>query len=204
MLVAGVGGLIALGILINTPAFQTATEAFTARMEMANGAEGGLQGVLADRYLGGLIGALSYNPGNYHFFGGGLGMGTNAGSMLMKGDVHFLIAEGEWGRLIGEMGPLLGLLAILIRLLFSGRLVIQAFKKLSGGELLPWLLLSFALLTIPQGQWAQPTSLGFCVMIGGLVLASLRTEKSNFRTNDTASRKISSSMKQSFERPKMG
>jgi len=33
------------------------------------------------------------------------------------------------------------------------------------------MLLSFALLIIPQGQWAQPTSLGFSTLIGGLMIA---------------------------------
>jgi hypothetical protein len=50
------------------------------------------------------------------FFGFGIGMGTNAGARLLIGrsDV-FLIAEGEWGRMIGEMGAIFGVGAILIR-----------------------------------------------------------------------------------------
>lgn len=175
MVFAGIGGLVALLALSNTEFFKTATEAFTTRIENANEAEGGLTGVLGDRYLGGLIGALSYRSVDYPFFGRGIGMGTNVGAQLLSGDnTKFLISEGEWGRLIGEMGPLLGVLAILIRVIFSGSMAVSAFRKLSAGDLLPWLLLSFVLLNIPQGQWAQPTSLGFCIFSGGLLLASLR------------------------------
>lgn len=181
MIITGVIGLIALVVLSNTEFFQTATEAFTARFESANESEGGLEGVFGDRYLGGMIGALSYSGRDYAFWGQGIGMGTNVGAMLLTGRTQFLISEGEWGRLIGEMGPLLGILAILIRLFFSGALAVSAFKKLSKGDILPWLLLSFALLNIPQSQWAQPTSLGFSIVIGGLVLASLQ-EKRNLHS----------------------
>jgi hypothetical protein len=175
LIFSAIGGALGLAILSNTEFFQTATEAFSTRIELANSQEGGLSGVLGDRYLGGLIGALSYSSVDYPFFGRGLGMGTNVGAQLLEGDRNvFLISEGEWGRLIGEMGPLLGVLAILIRLVFSGSLAVSAFRKLSEGDLLPWLILSFVLLNIPQGQWAQPTSLGFCIMSGGLALASLR------------------------------
>lgn len=176
LIFTALGGILALLLLSNTEFFQTATEAFSTRIELANSTEGGLSGVLGDRYLGGLLEALSYNSVDYPFFGRGLGMGTNVGAQLLEGDRNvFLISEGEWGRLIGEMGPLLGMLAILIRLVFSGTMAISAFRRLSEGDLLPWLLLSFALLNIPQGQWAQPTSLGFCIVCGGLTLASLRS-----------------------------
>ncbi|NTS39530.1 hypothetical protein HRG84_01315 [Flavisolibacter sp. BT320] len=175
MIMTGICGMIALAFLSMTPFFQTATEAFTERFTSANETEGGLEGVLGDRYLGGMLGALAYNPVSNSFFGQGLGMGTNVGAMLMKGRMAFLISEGEWGRLIGEMGPLLGVLTILIRLALSATLTLKAFRRLSSGDILPWLLVSFALLNIPQGQWSQPTNLGFTVLSAGLVLASMNT-----------------------------
>jgi hypothetical protein len=73
--------------------FQTATGAFTSRFEVANEAEGGLEGVLIDRYLGGMIGAIT--EVRDYFFGYGLGMGTNVGSMLLTGGQGFLISEGS-------------------------------------------------------------------------------------------------------------
>jgi hypothetical protein len=179
MIFAVIGAAAALLLLSNQPFFQKATEVFTTRLDNASQTEGGLEGSLVKRYLGGMIEALSYNSVDYPFFGSGLGMGTNVGAMLLSGQRDFLISEGEWGRLIGEMGPLLGVLTILIRVIFSGWLAVAAFMKLSKGELLPWLLLSFVLLNLPQGQWAQPTSLGFVVMSTGLLLASLRERNSS-------------------------
>lgn len=156
--------------------FQTSTEAFTARLEGASEIEGGLEGTLIDRYLGGLVTAIS-NSADKPFFGYGIGMGTNAGSKMLTGGVTFLISEEEWGRLIGEMGALLGLLAIFIRLAFSFKISLASYKNIKAGDFLPWILLSFALIVIPQGQWAQPTALGFSTFIGGLVLAALNNHE---------------------------
>lgn len=168
------GLLVALVILSQVSFFQTATEAFTNRFDNANRIEGGVEGVLLDRYLGGLIGAiLGHDNESLPFFGFGQGMGTNVGSMLLTGKSKFLIAEGEWGRLIGELGPLLGMAIIFIRISLSAKICFATFSALQKGNLLPWFLVSLMLLVFPQGQWAQPTSLGFSTLMVGLVIASL-------------------------------
>lgn len=173
MTMAVLGGSIVLALLSNTSYFQTAFGAFSSRFETANEVEGGLQGVLIDRYMGGMFGALAQS-GDKPFFGYGLGMGTNVGAMLLTGKQVFLIAEGEWGRLIGEMGPLLGVAVVLIRVSLTIRIAFAAYRKMIAGDLLPWILASFGLMNLAQGGWAQPTSLGFGTLIGGLMMASLR------------------------------
>jgi len=172
-------GIVITGIILSQSSdFQTALGAFTARFESASETEGGVEGVLLDRYLGGLWSALAWSgSSNLPFFGLGLGMGTNAGSMLLTGDVEYLIAEGEWGRVIGELGPMLGLMFILLRIGLCVKLLLAAYHKLGAGDALPWMLLSFGLLVVPQGQLGQPTTLGFCTLIGGLMLASLRVQR---------------------------
>ncbi|MFL5787223.1 MAG: hypothetical protein ACJ748_04160, partial [Flavisolibacter sp.] len=177
MITSFVIGAVIISFLSNYAFFETALNAFYARFESANDAEGGMQGVIGDRYLGGMIGALT-NSADRPYFGYGIGMGTNVGSMLLTGDRTFLIAEEEWARVIGELGPLLGISFIFIRVALSIKMTIAAIKKLILHDVLPWMLLSFGLLTIPQGQWAQPTSLGFSILIGGLILASLKKEES--------------------------
>jgi len=173
IILAGIILVFGLLILSQLSFFQTATEAFTNRFDTANTSEGGLQGVLADRYLGGLVGALK-SSAEQPFFGYGIGMGTNVGSKLLTGKITFLIAEGEWGRVIGEMGAILGLSIIFIRLGLCLKLAVHGYRRMVYGDLLPWMLLSFGLLIIPQGQWAQPTNLGFSTLIGGLLFSSMR------------------------------
>jgi hypothetical protein len=170
----GIVGFISIALLSQTKFFQTSIGAFTDRFETANDAEGGASGVIGDRYVGGMVGSI-LGSSNVPFFGYGMGMGTNVGAMLLSGKTTFLIAEGEWGRLIGESGALLGLIIIFIRLALVAKLSVLSFKKLNSGDLLPWMLLSFGALNIPQGQWAQPTGLGFSVLVGGLIIASFKT-----------------------------
>jgi len=178
--------VVALAILGQITFFQMATEAFTERLTGANESEGGVKGVLGDRYFGGLGSALS-NSTEQPFFGFGIGMGTNVGSNLLTGGTKFLISEEEWGRVIGEMGAIMGIGVILVRLGLSLKLFIFGYRQMIRGDLLPWMLLSFALLVIPQGQWAQPTSLGFSTLIGGLLFASFSKAKSSEKnTEDTS------------------
>src|SRR5260221_8793698 len=151
MIFIGMGIMIAMMFLSKASFFQTATQAFSNRFETANEQEGGVKGVLVDRYLGGMAGVLTQSA-EMPFFGYGLGMGTNVGGMLLSGKRDFLIAEGEWGRVIGEMGMLLGLFIIFIRLALSVKISIACYKKLMMGYLLLWILLSFGLLNLPQGS----------------------------------------------------
>jgi hypothetical protein len=128
---------------------------------------------LIDRFLGGMGKALANSLDN-SLFGMGIGMGTNVGAVLLSGSLVFLVDEGEWGRLIGELGPLLGLAIILMRLMLTFKMSRAAYSQLSTGHVLPWLLLSATIIPLAQGQWAQPTSLGFSVLAGGLLMASLK------------------------------
>lgn len=170
---AVIGFALILTVLSKVSYFQTASDAFLSRFTSANNNEGGLEGTIGDRYFGGMSSALA-NSTEQPFFGYGTGMGSNVGSMLLTGGHRFLISEEEWGRVIGETGAVMGLAVILLRLILSFKFLSLAYKKMVNGDMLPWMMASFALLVIPQGQWAQPTSLGFATLIGGLLFASMR------------------------------
>jgi hypothetical protein len=115
------------------------------------------------------------SAGSQPIFGQGIGMGSNVGAMLLSGSRTFLLSEGEWGRTIEELGAILGLAVIFARVGVAFSILRSSYKKLATGDLLPWLLASFGFLTVAQAQWAQPTSLGFSTLLGGLMLASLKT-----------------------------
>lgn len=170
------GAMIALlaisALLTHVSIFNTATKTFDTRFTIASKTEGGLSGTLIDRYMGGMVEAIT-NSSDLPFFGYGLGLGTNVGSKLTTGTTQFLFAEAEWGRLIGEMGIVLGLLAILLRMALSLQIAVACYRRLKLGDIFPWILLSYCLLNLPQGQWSQPTSLGFCIVSAGFAIASL-------------------------------
>ena len=170
--------MMILLVLNNVSFFVTASEAFTDRFETANESEGGIKGVFLDRFLGGMIESLSGNDA-IPFFGYGIGMGTNAGSKLLTGGTTFLISEGEWGRVIGELGPLSGLIVIMLRFVFCLKITIVSYKRVLQNDFFPWILLSFGFIIILQGQWAQPGTLGFSTLVAGLILALLNDAPNN-------------------------
>jgi hypothetical protein len=168
-------GIIGIIILSTIPMVQTATEVFTSRIDNAGESEGGLKGTFIDRFLGEQTGAFR-NATEAPYFGYGIGMGTNAGSQLLTGERGFLISEGEWGRVIGEMGLVLGLFVIIIRIALTAKLVVSSVKELGQGKLLPWMLTSYGFVLLLSGGWAQPMALGFYTLTAGLMLASLKEE----------------------------
>lgn len=173
-LIAGlISGVALVILLLKFNFFQTATSIFSERFTTANEVEGGLEGTLIDRFLGGMYAAV-IDPEN-SFAGLGLGLGSKVASKLLTGgSAAYLLPEGEWGRVIGEMGIILGILFIFIRL----ALVLNFFRKSwlsqQSGNFLPWLLLSFGTISLLQGQWSQPTALGFAILAGGLIIASFK------------------------------
>jgi hypothetical protein len=187
LMLASIALVIVLAGLSQASFFQTATATFTERFEVANESEGGMKSIFLDRFLGGMVGALTKTE-ELPFFGHGIGMGTNVASQLLSKGQTFLISEEEWGRLIGELGPLLGLMAVILRCGLCFKIAKACYLKLGVNDSLPWMLLSFGFLSLLQGQWAQPTSLGFSIVIGGLMLAALRDNKKDstiYYTNNT-------------------
>ncbi len=179
LIIAVIGGTVVLGVMSQLSFFQKATEVFTSRLDGANESEGGLKGVLGDRYLGGMLKSIM-GSSEQPFFGYGIGTGTSVGGSLLSGTgdrTLIIYSEDEWARLTGEMGAIMGLGVIFIRVGLSISTALKSYRKLGSGDLLPWVLLSFFFLTIPQGQWGQPTSLGFSIIIGGLTLGSFNSMK---------------------------
>jgi hypothetical protein len=105
--------------------------------------------------------------------GVGLGMGTNAAAGLISGKRGFLLAEGEPARVLLESGPVIGSLYLLLRLaitVYLGWAALMSVKR--HGRTLPLLLFSGCFNDMLQGQFSQPTELGYATIAGGLCLAA--------------------------------
>lgn len=147
------------------PAFRLGLRVQEERFE----ASGGVHEGIVDRFFGELVSSLdacSYAP----LFGMGLGIGTNAGAGLLSGERQFLLAEGEWGRVILESGPILGMAFIVLRFGILAKLLSVSMRSLRQGYALPLLLLSTVGIDVVTGQFGQPTELGFVIFISGLCL----------------------------------
>lgn len=171
--------VLVLVVLSQVSIFQTASEALLTRFSDAESSEGTspLEAFI-DRFTAGISYAYR-NSASIPFFGKGLGMGTNVGALILSGTITFMISEGEWGRIIGETGFFIGLTIILIRVAFVIEIGVRGYKTIGAGNIMPWMLLSFGALSIMNGQWGQPTSLGFSTLIGGLILASFKQPKTD-------------------------
>ncbi|OYP34099.1 hypothetical protein [Rhodopirellula sp. MGV] len=172
-----IGFLIVGAIVSQTEVFQTAMEPFTKRWENATESEGGddgVAGVLQNRVLQyGLLSAFESSD-QIPWQGLGIGMGTNVGAKMLTGKRTFLIAEGGWGAMLGELGPILGGFLILYRVCFTTILFAMSVVAVRRGNPLPLILGSVAIHTMFMGNTAQPTALGFIVLNSGMLLAALR------------------------------
>jgi len=114
------------------------------------------------------------------FLGHGIGTGSNVGARLTSGEVGFLLAEEEWGKVLLELGPVLGAAFILLRIGLASWLGWWSWRALRDDRnALPLLIYAATAMTVLQGQWAPPTVLGFAVMGAGLLLGALNTRPIN-------------------------
>ena len=109
-------------------------------------------------------------------WGYGLGIGTNAGANILTGHSMFLLTEGEWSRIVLESGKILGLAYIFWRVALTGYIGIVCIRALKLGNLLPLFLFSAGAVSMVNGQFGQPTILGFAVVTLGLTLAATKEE----------------------------
>jgi hypothetical protein len=183
MLLAALCLIILLALLSNVGFIGTAVEVLTTRFSNASASEGGIDDTIANRIGAGIL--EPFQNSNLPFFGFGLGMGTNAGAQLLTGRAdEFLIAEGEWGRLIGEMGAIMGMTVIILRMSMCLTLLFTSFRQIKFNNLLPWMLVSICFQALAQGQWAQPTALGFGIVMSGFAIAAFTQEDDSEGSND--------------------
>jgi hypothetical protein len=165
-------GLILL-VATNLDVFKEGREVFEARLQ-----EAGDTGTLTDtasnwtvRVFGDFLGAFEAVQ-SAPLLGSGLGVGTNVGARMLSGELGFLLAEGEWARIILELGPFLGFTYLLMRILICIHLLIESVKSARVGNALPILFFGACALLILIGQFSQSNTVGFAVIGAGLCLAS--------------------------------
>lgn len=163
-------------VLLQFEFFQTSLDVISTRFALAGKSEGGVEGTLVNRFLAGNLSAITDDRAG--FWGFGLGLGTNVGSVLVGEGGTFLVGENEWQRVIGELGILLGSITVLCRFVLAIHLSLRSFKKVISDDPLCWMLMSFGAVQIIYGQWAPPMVLGFGVLVAGLAIASLNDPKS--------------------------
>lgn len=165
-----IGVIIVFFIANKFDLFGDSINAFTTRIENASNSEGGLDGTIWDRYIMGFFNSLFMNV---PLFGYGLGIGTNAGASLIKGNMFSIFnAESGFGLIIGECGLLLGLLIIFFRFRWTIHLVIKGWEN-RHNNILPILLMPNFILLLSMGPIGSVPSLGALVISSFLYIASM-------------------------------
>jgi len=156
------------------PHFDEGVDAFTARWTDATGHDvQGFQNNIVARFFTDLLPPMDMlfdTP----LLGQGVGLGTQMAQGFLYGQHQFALGETEWPRLILEMGPVLGLAFILLRVGVCLRLVSMSFRALRRENVWPVLYAVSAILLVLTAQWGQPTTLGFATFAAGLAFASCR------------------------------
>ncbi len=171
--------LAATGLFIASQftVFDEAKEAFMHRWERSTSEDkGGVQTMIVWRIAREFIGPF-IEIEDTPILGEGLGAGTQIGAKILTGQKGFNLGEGEWYRLIGEGGIILGSLYILWRLWFGFKLSFYALNSLRQGNGLGIIFLSTTLYNLWVGQLGQPTINGFTIIGIGFTIAAMRIPK---------------------------
>jgi hypothetical protein len=137
----------------------------------AAAAEEGIAGILRNRLGGSFLQAFGMAD-DIELFGKGIGLATIVGAVRAVGAKGFIVAEGAWPAMVGELGPMLGFVLVGWRVLLAGKLLFLAIRQALARNTLPLILGGIALQGLVIGQTSQPTGLGFLVLAAGLMLAA--------------------------------
>ncbi len=137
---------------------------------------GGVQTGLVERIAGGFLEPFTAIR-DVPFFGHGIGLGTTAAGGILTGDRAFLLAEGEWMRVVSESGALLGFAYLGLRIAIVIALGWRSVRALQEENPLPTILFCAVFPSMLNGQFGVPTILGFATFGAGLCFASARLPK---------------------------
>jgi hypothetical protein len=166
------GCVVVLVVLRFMPITSEAWMVFMDRWTIAaNESQGDAWGSLTSRIFAGLVAPFELML-DVPFFGQGIGLGSNVASKLLSGRMGFMLAEDEWTRAMMELGPILGLGFIGLRVVLWFYLFLQSWRALRHrGDFLPMLVTAASFPPLFLQQWSQASQLGFAIFDAGLVLA---------------------------------
>jgi hypothetical protein len=167
--------VVVLVVASRVPVFRAGVHILSDRFtDVAAAEETSIAGGLITRMFSGFTEGILFIP-RAPIGGYGLGIGTNGGAKFLTGRAMFLLTEGEWGRVVLESGPILGLAYLAWRTILTFTLGLFSYRQLKQGEILPVMVYCAGFLALLNGQFGQPTNLGFAVFICGLCLAAGNT-----------------------------
>jgi hypothetical protein len=172
-----VGVLVVVGlvgiVIGNSSMMEDSVEVFSTRISNAAQVEGG-SGGFVDRYFGEftrVVPVVLDSP----LAGAGLGVGTPGGASVLAGTTHaYLLSESEWPRVVGESGPVLGLMFIAFRVYLVIWLGWMSLVAVRRGTVMAACLFGACGADLLIGHFGQATTVGFAMFTGGLCLVAAK------------------------------
>ncbi len=162
--------LLSVFVFVFVFVFPTSFAAMTERQDDAVYSEGSTV-LRALRGFGDFVEPMNNAP----LLGYGVGAGSNA-ALLLTGQTDFVLGETEWGRMVNELGPLVGLLAIFARITLTAWLGLKCLKvHLGTGDSSALIMFGFSgNLLLISTITGQNQLLSFCWLTVGLTLSLCR------------------------------
>jgi hypothetical protein len=166
--------IIVAVVVFQLPIFSDSMRTFEERQAYASEQEGNTEGTIASRVTGPLVRPIEESLSVEHWYGEGMGLGSNAVSFLLTGQQQFLAGEGGLETVIYEFGPPFGLAFAIFRLMLAVMIAARALAKVREHQPLAWFLVPLLFILVGFGPLEQPTIQGFAVVTLGFSLAALK------------------------------
>ena len=167
--------LLILSFLVGLlPIFSEASVSLHQRFTQASNSEGSISHSVEERTIGTIEDTIEGTDFMSNPFGLGMGAGAAAITKLMQGQVLYIAGEGEFGRLMYEIGPFPGFFFMIFRLLLTAFVAFRAVAAARKHQPLALLLVPLMFASVFLSVMEQPTEQGFLVMSLAFSLAALR------------------------------
>ena len=171
---ATVVGIVVVGmfaLISRSETMQEGISAFMTRWSEGDETYGQGHHVMTSRFGGGFTSSFEW-AGRVGLFGTGVGSGTNLAAA--EAPMRDIPVEGEWQRIIYELGPITGFLYLGWRTALTIWLLRLGWRGLRAGNYFCILFGSACYIQVLSGFTKQPTALGYIAVCAGLTLASAR------------------------------
>jgi hypothetical protein len=167
--------LMIVGLLVSQlPVVSESTRTFQIRLSEASGSEGGTEATISSRVTGPVVRAIESSFSGDHWFGTGIGLGSNAAATLLTGKQQFLAGEGGFERILFEFGPIFGFAFIIFQVMLAVMITGKALSRVREHQPLAWFLVPSLIPLVALSTLEQPTLQGFAVIVMGFSLAALK------------------------------
>lgn len=175
-------------VLSNFDLFKEGSAAMESRLTSTGDMDRGFVGTSvswSERVINDLSGGIEAAQ-TAPLLGYGIGYGTNAGAKLLTGRLQFLAAEGEWGRIVMEMGAVCGVFYLCLRIGIVVELFLGALRCAKADNAFPLLLFGSCSWPLFNGQFGQTATVGFAVA-GGVFCLAAQAQSQPVQAGESAS-----------------